>query len=324
MCTPLAAGTALVHKTCQCLHNSRVKAHFEKLAGVTASFSAFVRVAPQFPFFWHYHPEYELTLIVSSHGQRLVGNGIADYGPGDLVLLGPGLPHSWRSRPFPCDSKKLHRAVVVHFRQDFLGERFFALQEMAQIARLLSRAAHGLAFGHTKSGRDAARTLAELPSLSPARRLLALLGILLALAEESRPQRLSTIRLRPICRVEDQRRMEKICHHLECHSNQKINFAQLAKQIYMDQTSLCRFFKRATGRTMTTYINELRLGAASELLTNTDMSILEIAFSVGFDNYSNFSRRFKRMKGCTPRTLRQQFRPMVTQDVTDASRSQSR
>jgi AraC-like DNA-binding protein len=306
------------------LHNSRVKAYFEKLADDMAPFSAFARVASQFPFFWHYHREYELTLLVSSHGQRLVGDGIADYGPGDLVLLGPGLPHSWRSRPFRCDSEKLHRAVVVHFRQDFLGERFFALQEMAQIRNLLSHAVHGLAFGNTKAGRDAAGTLAELSSLSPARRLLAFLGVLLTLAEESRPQRLSTIRLRPICRVEDQRRIEKICDHLECHFDQKMNFPQLAKQTYMDQTSLCRFFKRATGRTMTTYVNELRLGAASELLTNTDMNILEIALSVGFDNYSNFSRQFRRMKGCNPRTLRQQFRPTFTRDVTDVSRSKSR
>jgi transcriptional regulator GlxA family with amidase domain len=192
---------------------------------------------------------------------------------------------------------------------------------MAQVARLLNRAAYGLAFGHTNTGRDAARRLAELPSLPAARRLLTLLGILLDLAEESRAQRLSTIRLRPICRVEDQQRIEKICHYLESHFDQKTNFAELAKQVYMDQTSLCRFFKRATGRTMTTYVNELRLGAASELLTNTDLSILEISLRAGFDNYSYFCRHFKRMKGCIPRMLRKQFRPVVSQDTADISHS---
>jgi AraC-like DNA-binding protein len=312
----------LFHKFCQFVHNIRMRAHFEKLPGGTALFSAFARVAPQFPFFWHYHPEYELTLIVNSHGQRLVGDGIADYVPGDLVLLGPGLPHSWRSRQFADDARKQHRAVVVHFRQDFLGERFFALKEMAQVSRLLDRAAYGLAFGHTSKGRSAARTLTELPSQPPARRLLSLLWILLELADESKAQRLSTIRLRPICRVEDQRRIEKICHYLEGHFDQRTNFAELTRHVYMDQTSLCRFFKRATGRTMSTYVNELRLGAASELLTNTDMSILEIAFRVGFENYSNFCRRFKRMKGCTPRTLRKQFRP-VAQDTMDSPRLHS-
>jgi len=310
-----------LHKGSQFPDTVRMRANLENLPGSTSPFSAFERVAPQFPFFWHYHPEYELTLIVSSHGQRLVGDGIADYGPGDLVLLGPSLPHSWRSRPFPGEKKKLHRAVVIHFRQDFLGEQFFTLREMSQVSLLLTRAAYGLAFGHTTAGRNAARRVSELPSLPPARRLLTLLWILLELTEESKAQRLSTIQLRPIYRIKDQRRIEKVCRYLERHYDQKTDFLQLTKQVYMDQTSLCRFFKRATGRTMSTYVNELRLGAASELLTNTDMSILEIALRVGFDNYSNFCRQFKRMKWCTPRTLRQQFRPVVTPDATDTPSS---
>ena len=320
ICTPLAEFTTLVRIFCQAAHNIRVKAYFEKLSSGTALFSAVERVAPQFPFFWHYHPEYELTLIVNSHGQRLVGDGISDYGAGDLVLLGPGLPHSWRSRPFSSSFRKQHRAVVVHFRHDFLGERFFALREMARVARLLKRSAYGLAFGHTSKGKDAARRLGELPNLAPARRLLTLIGILVDLAEESRAQRLSTIRLRPIGRVEEQQRIERICDHLERHYDQKTNFSQLAKRIYMDQTSLCRFFKRATGRTMTTYVSELRLGTASELLATTDLTILEIASRVGFDNYSHFCRQFKRMKGCTPRMLRKQFHPVVAQDSTDVTR----
>src|SRR6266699_2112995 len=119
---------------------------------------------------------------------------------------------------------------------------------MSQVSLLLTRAAYGLAFGHTTAGRNAARRVSELPSLPPARRLLTLLWILLELAEESKAQRLSTIRLRPICRIKDQRRIEKVCRYLERHYDQKTDFPQLTKQVYMDQTSLCRFFKRATGR----------------------------------------------------------------------------
>src|SRR6266851_5254790 len=129
--------TALLHKWCQYLHNVCMLAHFEKLPGGTAPFSAFARVAAQFPFFWHYHPEYELTLILESKGQRLVGDGIADYGPGDLVLLGPNVPHSWRSGPMRSEAGSTHRAVVLHFRYTFLGEHFFKLKEMESVARLL-------------------------------------------------------------------------------------------------------------------------------------------------------------------------------------------
>lgn len=280
-----------------------MKARFEKLACGDGSFVAFERVAPEFPFYWHYHPEVELTLITKSSGQRLVGDGIADYTSGDLVLLGPNLPHSWRSGPVRSHPT-IHRAVVVQFREDFLGKQFFSIKEMMPVAALIKRSGCGLAFGHTAGGRDAARQLAEFPLLPPSRRLLALLGILFDLAEEPHAQQLSSAYMRPTYRIEDQQRIDKICVHLNQHFEEETDFKQLARLAHMEQSSLCRFFKRSTGRTITTYINELRVGAATQLLSETDSSVLDIAFRVGFGNYSNFSRQFRRIKGYSPRVLR--------------------
>lgn len=284
-----------------------MRAHFEKLTPGRASFLTFERRDRGFPFYWHYHPECELTLILDSSGQRLVGDSIADYGPGDLVLLGPNLPHSWRSGPVKSGARRVHRAVVTQFRTDFLGDGFFAVEEMRPVARLLKRCVSGLAFGHTRMGRDVARRLAELPALPPARRLVTLLTALTDLANDSQAKRLSTEKVRPMCRVEDQRRIDAICLYLNERFDEKIDFTQLARAVHMDQTSVCRFFRRATGRTMTAYVNELRVGAAAQLLTETDASILEIGFRAGFGNYSNFSRQFKQIKGYGPRELRRQF-----------------
>lgn len=284
-----------------------MKIHFEKLPSNGSSFHSYERTDSEFPFYWHYHPEFELTLIIDSQGQRLVGDSIADYKSGDLVLLGPNLPHSWRSGPIKSRSQKIHRAVVVHFRQDFMGEQFFQLKEMDQIARLLKRSVSGLAFGHTKAGEQAAREMAKLPHLPDARQLLTLLSVLLDLAGEPKARILSTNRVQPACRVEDQQRIDAICRYLNSNFEEEIEFARLARKLYISQASLCRFFKRATGRTMTQYVNEIRVGAAAQLLTGTDQSILEICFKVGFGNYSNFNRQFKRIKGYGPRQLRGQF-----------------
>jgi AraC-like DNA-binding protein len=286
-----------------------MKPNFEKVASGASSVVAFERNDPEFPFYWHYHPEYELTLITDSHGQRLVGDGIADYGPGDLVLLGPNVPHSWRSVPVKADAAKTHRAVVLQFRQDFLGEHFFKLREMAGVARLLRGSAKGLAFGHTQTGQRVTRSIARLPSLSPAKRLATLLSVLVDLAAEQDARILSTLKVKPICRVADQQRIDAICRYLNEHFEEEIDFAELSRRLHIDQASLCRFFKRATGRTMTAYLNELRVGAAAQLLIDTDDSVLDIGFRVGFGNYSNFNRQFKRIKGFGPRTLRRQFFP---------------
>jgi AraC-like DNA-binding protein len=287
-----------------------MKAHFEKVPFADSGFLAFERVDSEFPFYWHYHPEFELTLILDSYGQRLVGDSIADYRPGDLVLLGPNLPHSWRSGPIKFRAQGVHRAIVVQFRHDFLGDQMFALQEMNEVANLLLRSAAGLAFGHTKIGEKAAASLQHFPEMSRARQMVALLSILLDLTGAMDAQVLSTNHVQPACRIGDQQRIDAICQYLNRHFEEEIEFAKLAKTLNISQATLCRFFKRATGRTMTQYVNEIRVGAASQLLTGTDQSILEIGFNVGFGNYSNFNRQFKRIKGYSPRELRDRF--MVT------------
>jgi AraC-like DNA-binding protein len=287
----------------------QVNPYFEKVASSPGSFLAYYRGDPEFPFYWHYHPEYELTLIVDSYGQRLVGDGIADYGSGDLVLLGPNLPHSWRSGPVKPGYGETHRAVVVQFRDDCLGKQFFELPEMRAVAHLLRQSSNGLAFGHTKTGRKVAESIVKLPSLTMAKRLVQFLSILVDLASVRDACVVSTLKVRPICRFADQQRIDAICMHLNEHFKEEIDFAKLSRRCHMNQASLCRFFKRATGRTMTAYLNELRVGAAAQLLIDTDASALEIAFQAGFGNYSNFNRQFKRIKGFAPIALRRQFSP---------------
>jgi AraC-like DNA-binding protein len=284
-----------------------MKAHYEKLATDVASLLIFERIDRVFPFHWHFHPEFELTLILNGQGQRLVGDGIADYGPGDLVLLGPNLPHSWRSVPIGARSEAYHRAVVIQFQENFPGEDYFRLEAMAPVRKLLVRSASGISFGHTRKAQLVRRRLTEFPSLSSAHQLVGLLNILLDLASEADGEVLSTNCCRPVCRVEEQHRIDSICSYLTEHFEEEIDFAGLSRRVHMDQASLCRFFKRTTGRTMTTYVNELRVGAAAQLLIDTDRSTTEIGFQVGFGNYSNFHRQFKRIKGCAPRVLRRQF-----------------
>jgi AraC-like DNA-binding protein len=295
-----------------------MRAQFEKVTFGQFSFLVFERVDQEFPMYWHYHPEFQLTLMVDSQGERLVGDGISDYGPGDLVLLGPNLPHTWRSNPKGFPKERYHHAVDIQFRENFLGEQFLNIDEMKPISRLLSRSASGLAFGHTKTGPSVAQRLAEFPSLSPPRRVVSILNILLDLAMEPEPRVLSTDRTPPMCRIEDQKRIEAICAYLNDHFDQDIDFAMVSRKVHMEQSSLCRFFKRSTGSTMTAYVNGLRVGAAAQMLTETDRSIVEIGYDVGFGNYSNFNRQFKRIKGRGPRTLRQQF--LANADLVKSSR----
>lgn len=282
-----------------------MRAHFEKVAGEERVLHAFERVETSFPFYWHYHPEFELTYIIEGSGQRLVGDSSDEYGPGDLVLLGPNLPHSYRSGPV----KGLNRALVLQFRPELLGNIFISLPEMRSLRRFLNRATQGFAFVFASESEKAvlhAKILA-LPARSNSAQILELLEILDILANTTIAYPLSRTHVLLPVKVEDQKRINKICQFLCEHYDREIDYAQLTKKLHMSQASICRFFRRATGRTMTEYVNGYRISIAAQLLKETDKSILEIAFEVGFGNYSHFNRQFQRRKGKTPRLFRATF-----------------
>ncbi|NYF92253.1 AraC family transcriptional regulator [Tunturiibacter empetritectus] len=282
-----------------------MRARFEKVGGEERVLYAFERSETSFPFYWHYHPEFELTLILEGSGQRLVGDSIEEYGPGDLVLLGPNLPHTYRSGLVGGPN----RAFVLQFRLELLGNIFFSLPEMRSLRRFLDRATQGFAFSFANESKKALlhAQILTLPTRSTSAQILVLLEILDTLASTATAHALSRTHVLPPVKAEDQKRINTICHFLCEHYDQEIDYARLTKKLHMSQASICRFFHRATGRTMTEYVNNYRISVAAHLLKETDKSILEIAFEVGFGNYSHFNRQFQRRKGKTPRLFRATF-----------------
>ena len=108
--------------------------------------------------------------------------------------------------------------------------------------------------------------------------------------------------------VSDSRRVRKVEEYINKNYNKEIRLQSLADLIGMTPTAFSRFFKLRTGRTISDYIIDLRLGYASRLLADSTMSIVEICYECGFNNVSNFNRIFKRKKGCSPKVFRENYR----------------
>ena len=102
---------------------------------------------PAFSSPWHFHPQYELTYIVKGSGSRFVGDSIAPFGPGDLVLIGADLPHFWRNDAPAKTRAEYAHSVVVHFDEESFGKGFLDRPELQQASRLLVRAGRGISFG---------------------------------------------------------------------------------------------------------------------------------------------------------------------------------
>ena len=281
-----------------------MQARLEKVSpGTAASFICRRRVDRRFGFAWHFHPEFELTCIVRSRGKRFVGDSIADYGDGDLVLLGPNLPHTWDSDP---RSRGTHEAVFCQFSGTFLGAEFFKAPELLPVRRLLERSSRGLRFtGRTQ--RAVAKRMEGLDGLQGPGRLLALLEILATLARSRDARPLSSGGFAPPPRRADAARIDRVCRFLTEHYASRVPLAEAAKVAHLSAPAFCRFFKRRTGKTLVGYLTELRVGHACRELIETERTISGIAFDSGFNNLSNFNRRFRDLKGMSPRQFRGSF-----------------
>jgi AraC-like DNA-binding protein len=252
-----------------------------------------------FAFSWHFHPEVELTLITAGTGTRYAGDSIEPYEPGQLTLLGAGVPHA-----FVSAAPGRHEAVVVHFRPDFLGPGLFEAAEFAPAGRLIAAAGRGL---ELPAPEPTVRRLTELAARTGADSTLGLLDALVRLAGDAPGRPLASAGYRPSARSVS-RRMDDVFGHLHAHYAEPVAVDDVAAVAHLSPAAFSRFFRRATGRTFTAYLTELRIGAACRLLAEGDRAVSDIAASCGFGNLSNFNRRFRELKAMTPREYRARFR----------------
>lgn len=275
-----------------------MKLQFESLqiGGTNPSINAYLREDPGFEPYWHYHPEFELTYIIKGAGLRFVGDHVAPFKDGDLVLIGPNLPHQWVSED---DGSKLSRALVIHFS----SVPHFDLPEFKHLRQILNAAEYGTYFSNpTDEVREA---MQRLPNLKPLLQLTSLIEILDSLNEHIN-HKLSEITFKDE-RTSNQaiNRIATVRSYLLGNLEQPLSVSDLADVCNITVPSFCRWFKQSFNESFVSYLNRLRVDRACQLLIRTDQPIGEIAFETGFESISNFNRFFKRMRGASPRDYRQ-------------------
>jgi len=256
------------------------------------------------PFQWHHHPEYELTLTLNSRGQRFIGDHIGAYDDGDLVLIGPNLPHTWASRE-KLDPSQPHVALVMWFLPEWAAPLGGLYAELGGIRRLLERAAAGLRFS-AAAAKDARPLIGALFRADPADRLIHLLAVLNGLAADGAATPLATTAAAPAAPA-DRSRIDRVLDHIHRHYDEGVTLTGLADIAALSPSGLQRLFRRHTGTTLSSYVMRLRIGQACALLSAGDRPIRLIAADVGYDSLANFNRQFRALKGMTPRDYRRRF-----------------
>jgi AraC-like DNA-binding protein len=259
---------------------------------------------PAFSSPWHFHPEIELTFIERGTGRRHVGDSIAPFGPGDLVLIGANLPHVWRNdAPARVRADYAH-SVVVHFTEESFGTGFLRCAELKAVRKLLARARRGIEFAPRTS--DAAiPVLMEMKNLTGLPRLIRLLEVFQLLASAGNSKLLSSAGFAPQLDPFAGERVNSAHQYVFRNFAGRIDHEEMARNAGMSSSAFSRYFRRMTGRTVSEFVNEVRIGHARRMLIETDRTIAEVAFACGFESLSNFNRRFRGITGTSPREFRQ-------------------
>ena len=261
----------------------------------------------EFTYPLHQHAEFELNFIEHGKGvRRIVGDSVEEIGDYELVLLGgEELEHVWEQGR--CKSKDI-REITIQFSEDIFGDGLLSKNQFASIKRMLERAGHGLSFS-LNSIMKVYSTLDTIAS-EPERfvQFLKTLYVLyeLSIAEDTRV--LSSGTFSHPEKPMESGRIQKVKQYVADHYPEPLRLSDLAELVGMSPVSFSRFFHQRTGRTLSEYIVDIRLGFAARMLVDSAKNISEICYECGFNNLSNFNRIFKARRNCTPREFRSMYK----------------
>jgi AraC-like DNA-binding protein/quercetin dioxygenase-like cupin family protein len=252
---------------------------------------------------WHFHPQYEISLILKGTGKRFIGDHIGTFAPGDMVLIGPNVPHCWISENEHTENEML----VVQFDPRFLGEAFYNIPEAHAIKSLLSASRQAALFHLSESHNEIYEWVENVRVSRGLARIAHFLLLCQSLSEADREQLTSDdyIVEQSVRGVD---RLTNAINYVKNHLQEEIKQPEVAKLVNMAPQSFSRFFRAQTGRTFVSFVNEVRITEACHLLATTDRDILDIALSCGYANISHFNRKFLENKKLTPSRFRENQR----------------
>ncbi|MFV0359437.1 helix-turn-helix domain-containing protein [Tropicimonas sp.] len=255
---------------------------------------------------WHYHPEYEIHLVVATSGKFYIGDHIGRFEPGQLIMTGPNLPQNWIS-DVPEGRVESRRSRVIQFTETFIDGALDAIPEMEAFRPLLERSRRGLLFD-PETSRRVEPVMGELVNARGIRRMTLFCQIADILVRAPGPQILASLNFQLNMGKGKDSGINLAIAHLRENLTEQISEAELAALAGQSASSFSRSFRRHTGMTLVRYKNHLRIDLACQiLLTDPGIRVADVCFEVGFANLSNFNRHFLRLKGMPPSQFRATF-----------------
>lgn len=251
---------------------------------------------------WHFHKEFELIYIIRGLGIRLVGDNLSSFNSGELVLVGPNLPHLWRTTG---NISSVDR-IIIKFDEMPVKINLFSLPEFSSLRILFKEAEMGISFGSDTENKVREQII-DLASAEGIQKWIKLLTILEILSKSTDKATLSNPFMKLSLQDLEENRLAKVLSYVSENYNRDIILEDVAKIASMTPQSFCRFFKKRTNKTFVQFLNEYRIGKACVLLIENRLSVNKICDDSGFNSITNFNRFFKRQCNFSPVEYRKKY-----------------
>lgn len=276
--------------------------HLKIANSADQSFSVRKDMIPNINNRWHYHTEIELICFHKGSGTQFVGDNIKRFVAGDIVLVGRDLPHYWRyDAAYLADESSLEPySTVIHFFDNFLGERFLFLPEFKPVRNILEKAKRGILI----KGRHAVGIAAQIEQIyqhSGPAKIIALLECLVSIAALPQVALLSSIGFKHDFKEIESERMNNIYNFALNNFKRKIQLEEISEVADLVPNSFCRYFKTRTGKTFSRFLIDIRIGYACKLILENKLDIKQVCYESGYNNFTCFHKNFKLITGKTPK-----------------------
>lgn len=278
-----------------------MKAELEKVEKkLGSSFSVISYWNPYFAAPLHIHPEYELILIEEGNGLSFVGNSVNKLSGGDFMLIGSNLPHLWLSSEeyYEKGTTMMSHSIYCQFNRNIFPDNLYDIPELESVYRLLKKSCYGIYFsgGNVEELKNVFRSLVDAKGFS---KLYGMYNLLHRLATEC-----SCTTISSECSSESNDIPNPIINKVNQFINEnyqnEISLERIAAHVAMNQSALCRYYKKHTGKRIFEYLMELRISYAVKLMINKNIPMNQIAYDCGYNSLSHFYHQFKNIMGLSP------------------------
>ena len=254
----------------------------------------------------HFHNVHEIALILKGSGKRIVGDNIEYFTDGDLVFIGRLLPHASYIEKDYLLTKKDVQALVIYFRPDWFNESLLNSTDFQKFMKLIKEIDRGIKLsGETKI--RTIKALIKLKNSSGVKRILNLVDILDFISRSNEYKCLASEGYSNSYGHNDVERLGAVYNHIMKNFTGLIKLSEISSIANLTPTAFCKYFKNKTGKTFSSFVNEVRIGQACKLFFNASLNVSDICYSCGFNNLTNFNRNFKHFTRMTPTEYKKNF-----------------